>query len=96
MGISRKEVEHIALLSRLRLSPEELGRFTRELDSILAHAQKIGEIDTSGIPPTTHVLPIANVMRKDDTPCPSLPVAEAMANAPDASGHFFRVPKVTE
>ena len=58
--------------------------------------EKINELKTSEIPPTTHVLPITNVMRQDDAARPSLPAGKALANAPDTSGHFFRVPKVTE
>ena len=96
MVISREEVEHIALLSRLRLTPEELDLFTGHLDEILGYCRKIDELDTSDVPPSSHVLPITNVMREDDVIRESLDVGEALRNAPDKRGDYFRVPKVTE
>jgi aspartyl-tRNA(Asn)/glutamyl-tRNA(Gln) amidotransferase subunit C len=96
MSISREEVRHIALLSRIRLSDEELDRFTGHLDEILAYAEKINELDTSDVPPTSHVVPIVNVMRDEDRVSESLDVREALANAPETDGSFFKVPRVTE
>jgi aspartyl-tRNA(Asn)/glutamyl-tRNA(Gln) amidotransferase subunit C len=96
MAITREEVEHIALLSRIKLSEEELDRFTGHLDGILAYAQKINELDTSDVSPTSHVVPLKNVMREGDRVGKSLDVGEALANAPATSGPFFKVPRVTE
>jgi aspartyl-tRNA(Asn)/glutamyl-tRNA(Gln) amidotransferase subunit C len=94
--ISREEVEHIALLSRLKLTDEELDLFTGHLDEILVYCRKIDELDTSDVPPSSHVLPITNVMREEDAAGVSLDVGEALGNAPDKRGDYFRVPKVTE
>jgi aspartyl-tRNA(Asn)/glutamyl-tRNA(Gln) amidotransferase subunit C len=96
MSISRDEVRHIALLSRIRLSDEELDRFTGHLDEILAYAEKINELDTEDVPPTSHVVPLANVMREGDRVSGSLDVREALANAQETDGSFFKVPRVTE
>ena len=96
MVISRGEVEHIALLSRLQLTDEELDLFTGHLDEILGYCRKIDELDTSGAPPSSHVSPITNVMREEDVTSMSLDAGEALGNAPDRKGDYFRVPKVTE
>lgn len=96
MAITRDEVRHIALLARIRLSEEELDRFTGHLDQILAYAQKINALDTSQVPPTSHVVPLSNVMREGDRVGTPLDVSEALANAPETSGPFFKVPRVTE
>jgi aspartyl-tRNA(Asn)/glutamyl-tRNA(Gln) amidotransferase subunit C len=96
MSITREEVRHIALLSRIRLSDDELDRFTGHLDEILAYAEKINRLDTSDVPPTSHVVPLANVMRDGDGVAESLEVRQALANAPETDGSFFKVPRVTE
>lgn len=96
MAITGEEVRHIALLSRVHLSDEEVERFTFHLDEILAYAQKINELDTSNVPPTSHVVPIQNVMREGDKAGKPLDVQQALANAPETSGPFFKVPRVTE
>jgi aspartyl-tRNA(Asn)/glutamyl-tRNA(Gln) amidotransferase subunit C len=88
-------VEHVAHLARLALSREEMEMFSRQLDSILTYMEKLEELDTSGVEPTSHVLCIKNVMR-DDIPQPCLPVDHALSNAPDRSGNFYRVPKIIE
>ena len=96
MAITREEVQHIALLSRIQLSDEELERFTRHLDEILAYAEKLNQLETSDVPATSHVVPISNVMREGDRVAASLGVEQALANAPETSGPFFKVPRVTE
>ena len=96
MPISKEEVKHIALLSRLKLTDEDLSKFTVHLDEILSYAEKIKELDTDGVEPTSHPIPMVNVMRETDEIHPSLPAEDALANAPETSGPYFKVPKVTE
>jgi len=93
--ISMKEVEHVARLSRLELSEAEKERMRRELDSILAYIDKLRALDTEGVEPTSHAVPMTNVLRLD-APRPSFPQEEMLANAPERSGEFFRVPKIIE
>ncbi len=93
--ISMKEVEHVARLSRLELSEAEKERMRQELDSILAFIDKLRALDTEGVEPTSHAVPMTNVMR-EDVLRPSFPQEEMLANAPERSGEFFRVPKIIE
>ena len=95
MSISVKDVEYLAHLARIQLSPEEVRRFAGELTEILGHVEKLKRLDTEGVPPTSHVLSLSNVFREDKVK-PSLPTDEALANAPDKEGPFFRVPKIIE
>ena len=95
MKISKKEIEHIAVLARLSLPEEEKELFGSQLSSILDYMEKLNELDTKGIEPTSHILSLSNVMR-DDTPTPSIPKEDALMNAPDHTGKFFRVPKIIE
>jgi len=95
MSISVKDVEYLANLARIQLSPEESLRFAGQLDGILAHVEKLKSVDTENIPPTSHVLPLANVYREDKVR-PSLKPEETLANAPDKEGPFFRVPKIID
>jgi aspartyl-tRNA(Asn)/glutamyl-tRNA(Gln) amidotransferase subunit C len=95
MGIGIREVEHVARLARLELTEEEKERFTEQLNAILAYAEKLNELDTSDIEPTSHVIPLANVMR-DDEPCPSWPLEEVLKNAPDSEDGQFKVPAVLD
>ncbi|GGG09261.1 Asp-tRNA(Asn)/Glu-tRNA(Gln) amidotransferase subunit GatC [Paenibacillus abyssi] len=95
MSITIKDVEHVANLARLELSDEEKGKFTEQLNAILKYAEKLNELDTEQVEPTTHVLPITNVMR-DDTTRESVGVEKAMLNAPDEEDGQFRVPAVLE
>jgi aspartyl-tRNA(Asn)/glutamyl-tRNA(Gln) amidotransferase subunit C len=95
MRLSREEVDHVALLARLELTDEEREQFTTQLNSILEHFQALTELDTSGIEPTSHVIPLANVLREDE-PRPSLPAEDALANAPDRAAETFRVPRIVE
>jgi aspartyl-tRNA(Asn)/glutamyl-tRNA(Gln) amidotransferase subunit C len=93
--ITMREVEQVARLARLALSDAEKERMRRELDGILSYIDKLRALDTEGVPPTSHTVPMTNVMREDE-PVPSLPQADMLANAPDRSGDFFRVPKIIE
>jgi len=95
MPLSREEVEHVALLSRLKLSEEEIERFTGQLNTILGHFEALREADTGDIPSTTHVVPMTNVTRPDCT-CESLTPDEALANAPEHRADYFKVPRVVE
>ncbi len=95
MKITIKEVEHVARLARLELTEEEKERMRAHLDSILTYMDKLNELDTSGVEPTSHVLPMTNVFRADEVR-PSLSQEEALANAPDRQDLFFRVPRILE
>jgi aspartyl-tRNA(Asn)/glutamyl-tRNA(Gln) amidotransferase subunit C len=95
MKITKAEVEHVARLARLELSPDEAETFTGQMDAILAYVDKLNELDTAGIIPTSHAVPMENAFRGDD-PRPSIGVDSALANAPDRAEGFFRVPKVIE
>ena len=93
--ISLKDVEHVARLARLELSEADKERMRRELDSILSYIDKLRAVDTEGVEPTSHAVPLTNVMREDVTR-PSFPQSDMLANAPERSGEFFRVPKIIE
>ena len=95
MKLNRKDVEHVALLSRLELSESELDKFTGQLDAILEYIDVLSQVDTSAVEPLAHVLEIRNVMRADEVQ-PSLPREAALQNAPDAEDGFFKVPKIVE
>ncbi len=94
MELTHEEVQHIAILTRLGLTPEELEQYRTQLSAVLEHFQVLQEIDTEGVPPGQSVLR-QDVMR-DDEPAPSLPKEETMANAPDRQEDYFRVRAVLE
>ena len=91
MAISREEVVHVARLARLALGEEELERLGGQLDAILEAVSKVSELELDDVEPTSHPLDLVNVWA-DDEPRPSLPIDEALANAPEREGNFFRVP----
>ncbi len=93
--IGDKDVEHVARLARLALSESERSRMRDQLSVILQYIDKLKAIDVEGVEPTSHAVPLVNVMR-DDEPAPCLPQADALANAPDPVGEFFRVPRIIE
>jgi aspartyl-tRNA(Asn)/glutamyl-tRNA(Gln) amidotransferase subunit C len=95
MKISREEIEHIAVLARLSLSEEEKDLFGSQLSSILDYMEKLNELDTRDIEPTSHVLSLHNVMR-EDTLTSSIPREDALMNAPSRTEKFYRVPKIIE
>ena len=95
MAISPKEVESLARLARIQLNDEELRRFAGQLDEILSYVEKLKSAKTEGVPPTSHVLPLSNVFREDKLQ-PSLPTEEALANAPEREGPYFKVPKIID
>jgi aspartyl-tRNA(Asn)/glutamyl-tRNA(Gln) amidotransferase subunit C len=89
--ISRDQVLHVARLARLRLAEDELDRMSRELSSVLGHIEKISELDLDGVPATSHVIDVENVLRPDE-PRPSWPVERVLESAPDPAAGGFRVP----
>lgn len=95
MSISPKDVEHVAKLARLELSEPEKEQFTEQLNAILKYAEKLNSLDTENVEPTSHVLPITNVMR-EDVQRPSLPIEKVLLNAPDEEDGQFKVPAVLE
>ena len=95
MTLTLKQVEHIANLARLDLTPEEKERYCRQLSAILAYFDQLQRVDTTDIPPTSGVQPDRSVLRPDQ-PRPSLDVDTLMDNAPDSEDDQFRVPPVFE
>ena len=91
--ITIKEVEHVAKLARLELSEEEKVKFSKQLGDVLEYAQQMNEIDTEGVEPMSHAIPIVNVMREDEV-VHEFSREELMANAPLKEDGFFRVPKI--
>ncbi|HEX6921328.1 MAG TPA: Asp-tRNA(Asn)/Glu-tRNA(Gln) amidotransferase subunit GatC [Actinomycetes bacterium] len=92
-SITRDDVAHLARLARLALDDEELDHFGAQLDVIIGAVSRIGDLDTEQVPPTSHALPLTNVMR-DDEVRPGLTQEEALAGAPDAEDGRFRVPRI--
>lgn len=95
MSITTKDVEHVANLARLELSDSEKSQFTEQLNAILKYAEKLNSLDTDNVEPTSHVLPITNVMRADEER-PSLPIEKVLLNAPDEEDGQIKVPAVLE
>lgn len=95
MSISIQDVEHVAKLARLELSEEEKQTFTGQLNAILKYAEQLNSLDTEGVEPTSHVVPVSNVLREDENR-PSLPVEKVFLNAPDEEDGQFKVPAVLE
>ena len=93
MAISKKEVEHVALLSRLEVNDEEIEEYTGQLSAILEYVRKLDELDTTDIEPTAHVLPMHNVFREDRVE-DGIPRETALKNAPDQEKGCYRVPKI--
>jgi aspartyl-tRNA(Asn)/glutamyl-tRNA(Gln) amidotransferase subunit C len=89
------DIERVAKLARLELSEDEIARLRAQLAQILEHAARVGEVAAAEVPPTASPIPRANVYR-DDVPEPSLPVDEALRNAPERDGDRFRVPRIAE
>ena len=95
MDIDRATVDHVARLARLDLAEDERQRMTAELGKILEHAAKIQALDLDEVEPTSHAIPIRNVMRPDETR-PSLTQEEALSGAPEVEDGRFRVPSILE
>ena len=95
MKITKQDIEHVALLARLELSEDEKETFAGQMDAILAYVEKLNELNTDGIIPTAHAVPMENAFR-EDLVRPSIGVENALLNGPDKVEDFFRVPKVIE
>ena len=95
MNITVADVEHVARLARLELDPDEKSLFAGQMDAILGYVEKLKGVNTDGIVPTSHAVPMENAFR-EDLARPSLSIDKALANAPDRVESFFRVPKVIE
>ena len=95
MHLTTDEVRHVAELAKLALTDAEVEEYAQQLSAILDYADRLRDVDTSGVPPTPYILPLTNVMR-DDEPAASLSNATALANAPDSDDGFFRVRAVFE
>jgi len=93
--ITKKDVEHVAMLARLEIEEGQKEVFTEQLNNILEHISKLNEVNTDNVPPTYHVLPQKNVWREDKA-LPSTPREDALANAPEQENGCFKVPKVIE
>lgn len=94
-GIDEDLVRHIAHLSRLTLSDEDVSLMSRELSAIVGYFDQLQALDTDDVEPTAHALPVRDVFR-DDAVCPSLDSDLALKNAPRREAEFFRVPKVLD
>jgi aspartyl-tRNA(Asn)/glutamyl-tRNA(Gln) amidotransferase subunit C len=93
--IAREDVEHVAELARLDLTSAEKEQFIAQLNSILTYIEKLNELDTRDVEPTSHVLPMSNVFRDDEVRS-SMDRAEVLRNAPEESHFFFKVPRIIE
>ncbi|GEM05088.1 aspartyl/glutamyl-tRNA(Asn/Gln) amidotransferase subunit C [Halolactibacillus miurensis] len=93
--ISKDQVRHVAHLARLAVSEEEVDRMTKQLGDIIHYAELLNELDTTGVEPTTHVLDLKNVMRKDE-PRKWITREDALKNAPDQKDGQFKVPTILE
>lgn len=91
--LTRADVEHVAHLARLALTPEEIDEFTGQLAGILEHAAQVAALDTADVPPTAHPLPLQNVLRADE-PRAGAPRDEVLAAAPAAEDGRFSVPRI--
>jgi aspartyl-tRNA(Asn)/glutamyl-tRNA(Gln) amidotransferase subunit C len=95
MQITVADVEHVARLARLELTTSEKELFAGQMDAILGYVDKLKELNTDGIIPTSHAVPMENAFREDRVR-PSIGLEKALANAPERAGSFFAVPKVIE
>jgi aspartyl-tRNA(Asn)/glutamyl-tRNA(Gln) amidotransferase subunit C len=93
--ITRDEVRRVVALARLSLSDAELERMERELDAILGYVETLNRLDTEGVEPMSHVIPLATPLREDRA-LPPIDPERAVANAPERAGSAFVVPKVIE
>ncbi len=92
---SQLDIDYIANLARLALTPEEKAKFAQQLGDVLHHIEQLGKVDVSGVEPTAHAFPVHNVWQ-DDAPRAGLPVELALQNAPAQRENMISVPKVVE
>ena len=93
MAVTKKDVEKIAELARLKFSEEDLENFTPQMNEILTYMDKLNELDTENVKPLSHPVEQSNVFREDEMKS-SIPIEEALINAPSKDEHHFKVPKV--
>ena len=93
--ITREDVEHVAELARLELTAAEKEQFIAQLNNILTYFEKLNELDTTDVEPTSQVIPMSNVLR-DDAVQSSLDRTRVLQNAPEESHFFFTVPRIIE
>lgn len=93
--ISKEQVKHVANLARLAINEEEVEMFTQQLGDIINYAELLNDLDTSDVEPTTHVLDLKNVLRKDEAK-EWITKEDALKNAPDQADGQFRVPSILE
>ena len=95
MALTSDEVRHVALLTRIRLTEQEVELYRSQMDDILEHFQTLQELDTDQVAPTSHSVPLDTVMRDDET-MPCLDKEDVLSNAPRREGDYFRVKAVLE
>ncbi len=95
MSLTPEQVHWVAHLARLELTEAELATMTRQLSAIVEYVAQLQQVKTEGVEPLAHAVAVQNVFREDE-PAPSLPVADALANAPDRHGDFYSVPAVLD
>lgn len=95
MGVTRETIEHVAALARLDITDAEAEKFTLEMEKIIAWVDQLNELDTAGVKPMEHVIPLVNVLREDRVEG-SYDRGIMLANAPSAEDGCFKVPKVVE
>ncbi|MBF0520324.1 MAG: Asp-tRNA(Asn)/Glu-tRNA(Gln) amidotransferase subunit GatC [Nitrospirae bacterium] len=95
MSVTTDDVKYIAALSRLKVDASELETFGKQLSDILLYVEKLSELNTDGVEPTSHVIPVMNVFR-EDIERDSLAIEDALSNAPERAGNFYKVPKIIE
>lgn len=95
MASNEINIQYVAHLARLNLTPREQEQFSAQLGQVLHYIDQLNELDVSGIEPTAHAVPLVNVTRPDEI-TPSLPHAEAMRNAPSQANGLFMAPKIVE
>ena len=95
MPIDRDTVAHVAALAHIQLGQDELDEFSVELSTVVDHIAKLSELDTDGVPPTAHAIPVDNVLR-DDIVAPSWPAEAVLANAPQRVGDLFEVQAILD
>jgi len=93
MKITREQVEHVAQLARLDLSPDKIELYANQMNDILGYMDKLAEVDTTDLPPTNHATATVNVFRKDEAK-PSLETDEVLRNAPASDGRYIVVPRI--
>lgn len=95
MKVTVETIKHVAKLSRLDLSEEEIMKFAVEMENIISYVDKLNELDTKDIEPTAHVVPVSNVQRKDEVN-PSMEREKILSNAPLEGNGCFKVPRIME